>query len=361
METNTLETRQQRGLTIATLLRITRKKKGGWNVPSQTLTGCYTVTLGPESPKCTCPDHETRNCKCKHIFAVEYFIQWEQNHDGSATVATKLNLTPMRKSSYPQNWPAYNEAQTNEKHRFLGLLFDLCRDIPNPVQTKGRPRIPMADAVFAVTFKIYSTVSGRRFIGDLTDAHAKGYISEVPHFNSIFNYLENPALGPILTNLICHSSLPLKAIESDFAVDSTGFVSSRFGRWYDHKYGSMRQQKDWVKAHLMCGVRTNVVTAVEIHDQYTNDYPILPSLVDTTAKNFNLSEVSADKAYSGLTNMEAIVKHGATPYIAFNTKASGARGGLFQKMFHQFSLNRDQYLAHYLCKAVEGSVQPVFF
>ena len=30
----------------------------------------------------------------------------------------------------------------------------------------------------------------------------KGYISEVPHFNSIFNYLENPELTYILMNLI---------------------------------------------------------------------------------------------------------------------------------------------------------------
>jgi transposase len=354
------ETRQQRGLTIAALLKITRRQKGGWTVPSQTLTGSYTVTLGPDSPKCTCPDHETRNCKCKHIFAVEYFIRREQNHDGSETITGAVKLTTTKRASYPQNWAAYNEAQTNEKHRFQGFLYDLCRDIPNPEQVKGRPRIPLSDAVFAVVFKIYSTFSGRRFIGDLTDAHAKGYISQVPHFNSIFNYLENPALGPILTELICQSSTPLRAIETDFAVDSTGFVSSRFDRWYDHKYGTMRQQKDWVKAHLMCGVRTNVVTAVEIHQQFTNDYPILPSLVDTTARNFKMGEVSADKAYSGLTNMEAIAKHGATPYIAFNAKASGARGGLFQKMFHQFSLNREEYLAHYHKRSnVESTVSMI--
>jgi hypothetical protein len=27
-------------------------------------------------------------------------------------------------------------------------------------------------------------------MSDLRDAHAKGYISKAPHFNSIFNYLE---------------------------------------------------------------------------------------------------------------------------------------------------------------------------
>jgi len=33
---------------------------------------------------------------------------------------------------------------------------------------------------------------------DLSDAQERGYISETPHFNSIFNYLENPAMSEIL-------------------------------------------------------------------------------------------------------------------------------------------------------------------
>src|SRR6266496_3328539 len=169
-----------------------------------------------------------------------------------------------QRPTYAQDWPAYNKAQTNEKRQFQSLLFDLCSAIPSEPQSKGRPRLPLADAVFAATFKIYSTFSGRRFISDLCDAQTKGYLSRVPHFNSIFNYLESPELTPILTRLIATASLPLAAVESDFAVDSTGFTTSRFHRWFDHKYGAIRQEHDWVKAHLICGVKTNVVTAVEI-------------------------------------------------------------------------------------------------
>jgi transposase len=155
-------------------------------------------------------------------------------------------------------------------------------------------------------------------------------------------------LTPILLSLIERASLPLKAVESDFAVDSTGFMSTRFVRWYDHKYGTVKEEHDWVKAHVMCGVKTNVITAVEIHDRNTNDSPILPSLVDATAKNFALSEVSADKGYLAADNMAAITKHGATPFIAFksNSKPS-ANGSLWEKMFHFFSFKRDEFLAHY--------------
>jgi len=226
-------------------------------------------------------------------------------------------------------------------------LRDLCSGIENPVQSKGRPRLPLSDAVFAVTFKIYSTFSGRRFISDLNDAHTKGYISDVPHFNSIFNYLENPALGPILTNLITQSSLPLKAVESDFAVDSTGFSTSRFVRWFDHKYGVIRQEHDWVKCHLMCGVKTNVVTAVEIHERDASDTKMLPSLVETTARNFKISEVSADKGYASINNTNVVAKHGATPFIAFKSIHTGAGGGLWEKMYHYFRFKRTEFLAHY--------------
>jgi len=35
--------------------------------------------------------------------------------------------------------------------------------------------------------------------------------------------------------------------------------------------GTVRQQHEWVKVHLMCGVRTNIVTAVEIRDKDASD------------------------------------------------------------------------------------------
>ena len=38
------------------------------------------------------------------------------------------------------------------------------------------------------------------------------------------------------------------------------------------------------------------VTAVEIRDKDASDSPLLPALLDTTKKNFAVSEVSADKA-----------------------------------------------------------------
>jgi transposase len=201
--------------------------------------------------------------------------------------------------------------------------------------------------MFAVCFKVYSTVSGRRFMSDLRDSQEKGFIDKTPHFNSIFNYLENPALTPILRALITESSLPLKSVEVDFAVDSSGFTTSRFIRWYDHKYGVTREQHEWVKVHLMCGVKTNIVTAVEIKDKLAQDAPQLPDLVNATAENFQLREVSGDKAYASKHNFAVIDSHGAVPYVPFKSNHTAKPGGLWAKMFGYFQYKREEFLTHY--------------
>jgi transposase len=105
--------------------------------------------------------------------------------------------------------------------------------------------------------------------------------------------------------------------------------------------------ENWIKVHLMCGVRTNVVTPVEIRDRHAADTKSLPYLMDMTAENFTVHEVSADKAYASLRNYDAIERHGATPFIAFKSNSVGGRGGLWEKMFHHFSLRREDFLAHY--------------
>jgi hypothetical protein len=60
----------------------------------------------------------------------------------------------------------------------------------------------------------------------------------LPHYNSVFKYLESESLTPYLYELITLSAAPLKSIESDFAVDSSGFSTGQFMRWLDVKYGT---------------------------------------------------------------------------------------------------------------------------
>jgi transposase len=342
-----MDARQERGLLIAATGRLSQKGKV-WLVPSQSGQHRYTVCPDAEQPHCTCQDHETRGVKCKHIFAVEFVIQREFNFDGTVTETKTVTIQETVRKTYPQDWANYNAAQVNEKDQFCRLLHDLCGCIPEPEQARtGRPRLSLPDAVFSACFKIYSGVSGRRFMSDLRAAQDKGYIEKTPHFNSIFNYLENPALEPILKSLIVRTSLPLKAIETDFAVDSSGFTTSRFNKWYDRKYGKLHERQHWVKVQVMCGVKTNVITAVEVLDGDGSDAKFLPPLVAQTAKNFAINEVLADKGYASVENLEVVAAVGGTCYIPFKASATGKAGGLWGRMFHYFQYRREEFLSHY--------------
>lgn len=348
-ERENMSERQMKGMEIAARCSIERKGHV-WQVPSQSKGGRYAVRVSGKVGICNCPDFDLRGQSCKHIFAVQFVIEREKNADGSTTVTKTMRTmeTVTVRQTYPQNWAAYNRAQTGEKDTFQVMLHDLCRGITEPdTQTNGRPRLPLADVVFATAFKVYSTVSGRRFMSDLRESHSRGHISRVPHYNSIFNYLENPDLTPLLRDLITETSLPLKSVEVDFAVDSSGFTTSRFTPWFDHKYGVTKREHDWVKCHIMCGVKTNIITAVEIHGRDASDTKLLPEMVQDTARNFTVSEVSADKGYGSISNTDAIEAVGATPFIALKNNHSGRRGGTWGKMFHYFMYKREDFLSHY--------------
>jgi transposase len=166
-------------------------------------------------------------------------------------------------------------------------------------------------------------------------------------YNTVIDSFENAALAPILRGLIVRSSLPLKAVEENFAVDSSGFSTSRFVRWFDHKYGVTRQKYDWVKCHLMCGVKTNVVTAVEIGGRYEGDCPHFAPMVRQTAAAFKINEVSADGAYCSYENMDLVAALGGTPFVNFPANTTAAEGGMMATMFHLYNLNRDEYRSHY--------------
>ena len=344
-----MNARENRGLAIAARAEIARQGNV-WIVPSQTRLCNYTVDLFLGT--CTCPDYAENAHKCKHLYAVELLLQRE-----SGVVLPE----PEPRKTYGQEWHEYNLAQTNEKARFLERLFELCKGVEDPVQTFGRPRLPFADRLFCVVYKIYSTVSSRRFSSDLRDALQKGLISQAPHFNSVSNYLEDETLTPYLKQLIIESSLPLKTIDWDFAVDSSGFSTGAPKKWAEAKWGKARtlygekienevNRKDWIKVHLMCGVKTNIVTAVEVTHAHAGDSPQFRPLVETTSQNFPIQSVMGDEAYSAEKNLKLVLVKGGMPYIDFrkNANATGRQqSSVWKRMYHFYSQNQDRFMERY--------------
>lgn len=251
------------------------------------------------------------------------------------------------KKTYPQNWPAYNAAQTSEKDTFMLLLADLCSGVPQPKYEFGRPRFPLSDMVYTGALKIYSGFSARRFDSDVRAAAEQRFIDVAPSFNSVNRYIANKDLTPILENLIEQSAGPLSVVETAFAADSSGFSTCRFDRWFDHKWGKVRSFRYWLKAHIMTGVQTNIVTTVTVTPGLVGDSPVLPKLLDATAKRFNLEEFSADKAYLSNDNLDHAAMLGAFPYIPFKSNSKSDGTALWRRIHAYYLMYQESWKEHY--------------
>jgi hypothetical protein len=343
-----MDAREQRGLVIAATCRLRRNADGTWLVPSQSKLQQvgYVVDLAAKS--CTCLDHTEGKFTCKHYYAASIVHQRDILPDGTIVETKQVTFTETK--TYKQDWPAYTRAQLTEKRRVRVLLHDLCRKLPERERPEGRsgPKPHRtSDAVFAMAYKVYCGLSSRRFGTDLDEAHEKGFISRQIHGLKVGAFFEDPYYTPILKDLIAFSATPLRAVETAFAIDSSGFGTCRYERWYDQKYGVTRLQTYWVKVHIASGVKTNCVTAVRILDKDAADCPQFVPLVKETRKHFEIGEVSADKAYASLENFEEVAGMGARAYIAFKENTTGAVGGEFAKAFYYFKAYQQEYMDHY--------------
>lgn len=237
-------------------------------------------------------------------------------------------------------WTKYNQSQTQEKIIFLRLLYEICQTLPEQ---------RLSNQVFCCCMKQYGIKSARRLIGDLELCKRAGYIDKVPHFNSVLNALQNSSLTSVFEDLIKLSAMPLRAIERKFCCDSTGFgLTTIHDRWSQIRQQYSKHHK-YLKAHIAFGTLTNIVTACKITEGTSNDSPMLPGLVEETAKNFQLEEWSADKAYLSRQNLQAIFEYGALPLIPFKNNSTGKKRNspIWQEMYKFFQMNRELFLKKY--------------
>ena len=336
--------RQMRGLAIAVLDKNIRPDRFGYKVPSQSGNGVYLVNLEYES-YCSCPDFEKRGQSCKHIYAVQALLQRNGQMDGLIPPAVGVRVT--------QPWQAYNESQVHEGELFATLLRGLCDTVPQPPQHLGRPRLPLSDMLYGMGLKVYSTLSTRRAMSEIRRAVASGRMGKEPSFSTPIRYFERSEVTPVLRELIQTSALPLRDVEVDFAQDSSGFASTSYNRWFDHKWGGSKKEVRWVKVHLMCGVQSNIVTVADATPSHSADSPFFPGFVRVTAENFRIREVSADMAYSARRNLQAVAEVGGTAYIPFKTGAVAAKStrkpadALWNQMYHLFTLNEAEFNRHF--------------
>lgn len=278
--------------------------------------------------------------------ATNTLIVWS-NDSMSITAPSDIAIIP--KKYCDQNWEAYNQAQTQEKILFMELLNDLTCNIPSQkYKGNGRPPADIGEMLFSICLKIYLDFSSRRIESDIRMAQQLGYIGHVPHFNTILKYLNNPVLAQVFKELITVSALPLKQVEENFTVDASGFSTSMFKQWVNVRTGTS-QKRLFKKAHLFSGIKTNIITSVEVTDGYTHDTLMFPNLLNDTAKHFAIKEVTADLGYSSRENLGLVSQKGAIPFIPFKKNATSRSKGfaIWNAMYRYYKDNRDDFMQHY--------------
>ena len=350
--------RKLKGIQIAKTQQI-RKTDRGYIVPSQSGHGTYVVTenrLFPNIKECTCPDYELRKQPCKHVFAIQYILTKEVDEEGNVTI------TQVKRITYAQDWKNYNKAQINEKDMFLKLLHDLCENVEEPQYKFGRPTLPIADMIFSSALKVYTGFSLRRFMSDMRMAKGKQYIANDCTYVSVSNYMRKKELTPIFHGLIALSAQPLISVEEKFAIDSSGFRTTKFNEYMVQRF-HLQKEHDWIKLHICCGTKTNIITAAQV-DMGADSPQFIPLTQQTVDNGFNILEMTADKAYNSVDNYNAIQEIGGMAYIPFKSNATGqtdrtkgSKGRLWRKMFHYFQLNQEDFLKHYHARS---NVETVF-
>ena len=347
---NQTNTRQIRGEQLAVSAKI-KEQNGFWFVPNSVGNNKpYRVDLRNET--CNCADYTFRRQKCKHLIAVDIVSKRELKSPAVEIDTKAIPQLPARKT-YEQNWSKYNAAQCAEKSEFQKLLYALCQGIGSPAQRMGRPRLSLENMLFSCIFKIFCTYSGRRFSTDLQDAFERGYVSELPHFNSTLRYYSKEVLTPYLEMMIEETSRPLAALESSFAIDASGLNTTQGVTWHFAKYkdnARMIAKKTWKKLHIITGVETHTICAAKLTDSGFCDSNYFAPLLQSVAEKHDVKEISADAAYLTRTNLQAAVDVGAYPFIAWksNSQISERPGNeLWNKLYHLFAMNRNEFLAGY--------------
>lgn len=276
----------------------------------------------------------------------------KENQEGYKRLTEKKDIQlKLPIHNYPtQDWHKYNLAKTNEKRLFVELLSDLCKIIKEPEYQFGRPSIPLKDLFFCAGLKLYTGYSGRKIMSDLRHAQGAGYISMVPHYNTLTEFLGCKATYDLLSKMLTISALPLRKLEDQFSLDSSGFGSYQYERWQRVRWGSKKGWRNYLKGHILIGTRTNIICNCEITPGNFSDARQVPSLIIKAGANFDIKEISGDKGYASKLIFRIVQSIGALPYIPFKhtTKEPTENSPeIWNQMFLMFRDRQEEFKKHY--------------
>ena len=214
-----------------------------------------------------------------------------------------------KKKRWPRNEILYNEVQESE---FLNF-FDYVKFLANKV---CKTRKMKSIITCMIIWRKFPNLSVRRARGFLLLLRKFEIIHvNIPCFKTLSNYNENNSIQPILDKLIEESSKPMSAIEIDFATDMTGIRTCLFSSWFSLRANKTIERRDHVRDHITAGLKSMIVTAVDIRMKEGEDGIIMRSHVDKVDENFTINNWMGDTKYWSKKNCEKVDDKGGDPYF----------------------------------------------
>ena len=249
----------------------------------------------------------------------------------------------VKKKRWPRDEVLYNKVQESE---FLNF-FEFVRYLTNYI-CKGRKMKSMIQCL--LIWRKFPNLSVRRARGFLLLLRRFDIISiDIPCFKTLSNYNENNSLQIILDKLIEKSSKPLSIIEHDFATDSTGIRTQLFSTWFSLRCKKRIRRRDHLTVHTTIGVKSGIVTALNIGINQGKDNKIFREHVDKTSENFKINEWSGDGMYWCKKNCRKVSERGGKPYFKCKSSWNGKQDGFpsWKEMNKDFVENKEDYDKHY--------------
>lgn len=290
-----------------------------WHKPSSP------VLVSWESDRLAC-----RNCSgrshldpCGHILAVMIWLQEERQR--ARTPARRLE-------AHERNWRAINQYRKTAKYLFPRILSGALLTVSNaaaPQARRGRRRKPLRSMLFA-------TLMRTAMDEDLGDAHStlqepryQRYNPHGSYMNAPSRLLNQPWLEPILHELLMATAQPVQHIETEFAIDGTGFSCNTFSPVLEAKNGiQRRRQHEFYMAIQVTGTATNIVPAVSIFKGFTAEGRHLLPLYERVRKRFpRIAKWTADAAYHSRANYLPQDRDGVETWIVSPSNRRGTAKG----------------------------------
>lgn len=226
-----------------------------------------------------------------------------------------------KKKRWPRDEILYNKIQESEFLHF----FDFVKYLGFKVCKNKKMRNIITCLIIWHKFPSLSTRRARSLL--LLFKQIKLINVNIPCFKTLCNYRAEPLLHNVLDELIEESSKPLIKIEYDFATDSTGIRTNLFSTWYSLRCKKRIKRRDHLTVHTSVGVKSTIVTAINVEIKKGKDNIIFREHVDKTAKNFKINEWSGDGMYWAKANCAKVAEKGGKPYFNCKSSWNGKQGG----------------------------------